>query len=110
MESEILIAVLSALTTGGTLGFIQFLINRRDKKQDLLLGLAHDRIIFLCKAYIEQGWISPEELDDLNHYLVTPYVDNGGNGTAEALFEDVKALPKIAPSCQKSKSEKIGQI
>lgn len=106
MNSDILIAVLSAFTAGGTLGFIQFLINRRDKKRDLLLGLAHDRIIFLCKAYIEQGWISPEELDDLNHYLVTPYVDNGGNGTAEALFEDVKALPKVRPLAEKASVKK----
>lgn len=34
MESTIIIAVVSALTSGGFLAFVQFLISRKDRKQE----------------------------------------------------------------------------
>lgn len=39
MENTILIAVISALTSGGVLAFIQYLISRHDKKADEKNGI-----------------------------------------------------------------------
>lgn len=77
-------------------GFWAYLMNRRDKKDaktKMILGLGHDRIITLAMNYIERGWITQDEYEDLNKYLYQPYREMGGNGTAERLMIDVKKLP-----------------
>lgn len=77
-------------------GFWAWLMAHRDKKSaktQMLLGLGHDRIVNLCMKYIERGWISQDEYEDLIKYLWKPYSELGGNGTAERLIRDVKELP-----------------
>lgn len=77
-------------------GFWAYLMNRRDKKDAktrMILGLGHDRIITLAMNYIERGWITQDEYEDLNKYLYQPYREMGGNGTAERLMIEVKKLP-----------------
>lgn len=80
-------------------GFWNWWANR-DKKEDaktlLLLGLAHDRIIFLCMNYIDRGWITKDEYEDLEKYLWGPYSTFGGNGLAEKVYNEVKALPILS--------------
>ena len=44
MKETILIAVISALTSGGTLGFIQFLIKRKDEKEQRAEDKADDDV------------------------------------------------------------------
>ena len=77
-------------------GFWAWMTNRRDKKDaktKMLLGLGHDRIISLSMRYIERGWITQDEYEDLNKYLYLPYREMGGNGTAERLMIEVRKLP-----------------
>lgn len=81
-------------------GFWSFLLNRHNKKDAntrLLLGLAHDRILFLGQSYIHRGYITKEEYDDLNSYLYEPYREAGGNGSAEKVMNDVQKLPLYKP-------------
>lgn len=59
----------------------------------LLLGLAHDRIIHLGMHYLERGWLTKDEYEDFFKYLVKPYTHFGGNGLAEKVVADVKKLP-----------------
>ena len=59
----------------------------------MILGLGHDRIIYLCEKYIERGWISSDEYENLNMYLFEPYTKMGGNGTAKRLMAIVDNLP-----------------
>lgn len=69
-------------------------INDDQKKIDkMVIGLGHDRITFLGMAYIDRGYITKDEYEDLITYLYTPYKELGGNGTAELVIEKVKALP-----------------
>lgn len=72
----------------------------RDKKEDaktlLLLGLAHDRIIFLCMNYIDRGWITKDEYEDLEKYLWGPYSTFGGNGLAERVYDEMQSLPILS--------------
>ena len=77
-------------------GFWAYLQNRREKKDaktKMLLGLGHDRLVYLCMKYIERGWVSSDEYEDLNKYLYGPYVDMGGNGTVKKLMGEVQKLP-----------------
>lgn len=70
---------------------------RRDKRRDayvaLIMGLAHDKIVYLGLKYIEKGWVNKDEYDDLNKYFWEPYFALGGNGSAERIMHIVKRLP-----------------
>lgn len=80
----------------GSTGLWNFISSRRDKhdaKTKLLVGLAHDRIVYLGMKYIERGYITRDEYENLNDYLYVPYSAAGGNGSAKRVMEEVKRLP-----------------
>ena len=92
--AQVLTSVLIALVSStGLWSYLVSYRNKHDAKTRLLIGLAHDRIIFLCTHYIERGYITPDEYENLNDYLYQPYAENGGNGSAKRVMEQVKALP-----------------
>ena len=77
-------------------GFWAFLQNRRDKKDvktQMLVGLAHDRIISLGMKYIDRGYITQDEYENLYEYLYKPYEKLGGNGSAKRIMQEVNKLP-----------------
>ena len=102
---ELLIAVFVAVfSSSGVWTLVLYMIQRKDKKKDkeaeelkhqsqMLLGLGHDRIVYLGTKYIESGEITEAEFENLNTYLYEPYQKLGGNGTAEKIMDDVKKLP-----------------
>lgn len=55
-------------------------------------ALSHDKIYKLTEEYIDRGWVSLDELDNLE-YLYTAYRELGGNGTGEKRYNRVQALP-----------------
>lgn len=76
-------------------GFWQYVMSRKKAKSaetELLIGLAHDRIYELCEKYIERGYVTTSEYDNLM-YLYRPYDRCGGNGTGKKLMERVDELP-----------------
>lgn len=80
----------------GAGGFWAYLSSRDKVKKAtlrLLLGLAHDRIIFLGTKYIDNKAITTDEYEDLMKYLWEPYSEFGGNGLAERVVHEVKNLP-----------------
>lgn len=101
---EIVITVIVAVF--GSTGFWSFIQSIRDKRlanngnrvdeREMILGLGYDRLMHLCNKYIDRGYITVDELKDLNKYLYQPYRKLGGNGTAELLFNKVKDLPNEA--------------
>lgn len=98
--TPIAVAIIAGLTSGGFSSLVIFLIQRHDAKNgkrsaesDMLLGLGHDRIVFLGDQYIKRGWISKDEYENLHDYLYKPYTELGGNGTAQRVMEEVKKLP-----------------
>ena len=77
-------------------GFWAFLQNRRDKKDvktQMLVGLAHDRIISLGMKYIERGYITQDEYENLYEYLYKPYEKLVGNESAKRIMQEVNKLP-----------------
>ena len=70
-------------------------IDAKDAKTQMLIGIAHDRIYYLCSTYIERGYITVEEFDNLQ-YLYKPYHDGlHANGTGKRLFEECEKLPLV---------------
>lgn len=92
--SQIIISVVASV--GASSGFWAWFGKKSDKKSattQLLLGLAHDRIIFLGMTHINKGWITKDEYDDFVKYLYVPYARFGGNGLAEKIMNEVSQLP-----------------
>lgn len=83
--------------SGGFWAFITAWYTNRSKKQNalvkLMLGIGHREIVECGMAYIERGYITKDEYEDLVKYLYDPYLDLGGNGTAERIMQSVKQLP-----------------
>ncbi len=96
MEHWLNFALTVFVSVMGASGFWAYIQSKKDKHSattQLLLGLAHDRIIVLATEYIERGSITKDEYDDLIHYLYGPYSNFGGNGLAKKMMEEVDRLP-----------------
>lgn len=95
MEPWLLAALTIVGSVGASSGFWAYLQKRDTQKSattQLLLGLAHDRIIFLGMKYLDRGWITKDEYEDFIKYLWNPYSSFGGNGLAEKIMADVQKL------------------
>lgn len=96
--TQLLITVAASLTASS--GFWAWFMKKTEKKSattQLLLGLAHDRIVFLGMEYIRRGWLTKDEYDDFIKYLYSPYANFGGNGLAEKIKDEVARLPLRNP-------------
>lgn len=65
---------------------------KNDFNNKLLLGLAHDRLMYLTNKYLDNGWVSAEEYENLM-YMYQPYIQSGGNGAVKRNMEKVEKLP-----------------
>ena len=83
----------SVVASSGFWAYIQKKLEKKDIKTMMLIGLAHDRIIYLGMSYIERGWITNDEYENLHDYLYKPYEQMGGNGVAKRIMNEVKKLP-----------------
>ena len=83
----------SVLASSGLWTFLQKRAERKDVKTEMLIGLAHDRILYLGMQYIERGWITRDEYENLYGYLYKPYEKLGGNGSAKRVMSEVNKLP-----------------
>lgn len=85
--------VCAVIASSGFWAFIQKKNDNKDVKSQMLIGLAHDRIIFLGMHYIERRWITQDEYENLYEYLYKPYEKLGGNGSAKRIMTEVNKLP-----------------
>ena len=60
------------------------------------MGLGHNQIMTLGMSYIQRGEITQNEYENLRKYLYEPYVEMGGNGSAERIMREVDKL-RIVP-------------
>ena len=100
--ATVLIAIISAAAAVfASTGFWAYITRRSERdtaEKKLLMGLAHDRLISQSTRYINRGFISHEEYEDLRHYLYDPYLAKGGDGTVEKMMKKVDELPVKAVS------------
>lgn len=83
----------SVLASSGLWAYIMKKAEEKDSKTEMLIGLGHDRIVYLGMVYIERGWITQDEYENLNDYLYKPYEKLGGNGSAKKVMQEVNKLP-----------------
>lgn len=83
----------SVLASSGLWAFIQKQGEKKDVKTEMLIGLGHDRIVYLGMTYVERGYITKDEYENLNDYLYKPYFKMGGNGSAKRIMNEVDKLP-----------------
>lgn len=84
------------ITILGSAGFWSWMQSHSSKKNAynrLLVGIAHDRICSLGMEYIQRGYITRDEYENINDYLFEPYAAAGGNGSAKRIIEEVRKLP-----------------
>lgn len=79
--------------SGGFWVYLTRKYEKRDAVDKLIMGLAHDKIVSLGMAYIEKGFVTKDEYDDLFKYFWEPYRDLGGDGSAERIVRLVDILP-----------------
>lgn len=92
-----------AVAIFGSSGFwliVQQILERKSTMRSMVLGIGYERIVSACKKHIDAGWISVNELEDLENLMYEPYRKMGGNGTAKVLMEKVAALPNKPPEAK----------
>lgn len=96
MESwlQILLTIFSSvLASSGLWAYVTKRLEKKDVKTEMLIGLGHDRIMYLGMAYIERGYITSDGYENLYEYLYKPYEKMGGNGSAKRIMNEVNKLP-----------------
>lgn len=94
LEQMFMVGFATFLASSG--GFWIYLKKRSEDKDagaKLLLGLAHYKIVDLGMDYINKGFVTKDEYDDLVRYFYDPYVALGGNGSVERIMRLVQRLP-----------------
>lgn len=103
----LLLAIITAVTSSGFTSFVIFLIQRKDRIKEkeaekdsaqsrMLLGLGHDKILYLTDKFVRRGAITLKEKRNLK-YLYGPYHDGlGGNGDCEIGFDACNKLPVVS--------------
>lgn len=91
---QILLTIFSSvLASSGLWAYITKRLEKKDVKTEMLIGLGHDRIMYLGMAYIERGYITSDEYENLYEYLYKSYEKMGGNGSAKRIMNEVNKLP-----------------
>lgn len=85
--------IITLLSSAGFWGFLDARRTKKSASTRLLVGIAHDRIVYLGMKYVGRGYITKDEYENLNDYLFEPYAECGGNGSAERVMEEVRKLP-----------------
>ncbi len=106
MTDIIIAVVIAVLGSSGLWAFIMSYAQKRSASTRLMLGIGHDRILYLGMIYIDKGEITQDEYENLHDYLYLPYKALGGNGTAEKIMEEVKRLKIVRTPFITSKKEK----
>ena len=85
--------VCSVIASSGFWAYLTRFVDRKDVKTEMLIGLGHDRIVYLGMTYIERQYITQDEYENLVEYLYRPYKKMGGNGSAKRIIDEVNKLP-----------------
>jgi len=108
---QIVITAITAIAASS--GFWAFINRKRNTStltRQLLIGLAHDRIVTLCLDYICRGWITQDEHENLSVFLYNPYHLMGGNSSVLRLMTEINKLPIKAFSLETILKEKKDNV
>ena len=69
----VLTIISSVLASSGLWAYLTKRSERKDVKTEMLVGLAHDRIMYLGMQYVDRGYVTQDEYENLRTYLYDPY-------------------------------------
>lgn len=98
--------VTSVLASSGLWAYIMKRADKKDAKTKMIVGLGHDRIMSLGIEYINKGYITSDEYENLYKYLYKPYTDLGGNGSVTRIMKEVDKLQILPANTQKGEHSK----
>lgn len=87
--------VTSIIASSGFWVYLHKRTEKNDSTTQMLIGLGHDRIIYLGLKYVERGIITQDEYENLYQYLYLPYKKLGGNGSADRIMHEVEKIPIV---------------
>lgn len=94
MTLQMIVTIMcSVIASSGFWAFIQRRSEKKDAQIHMLVSIGHTFITTIGMGYIERGWVTQDEYEDLNDYIYKAYKELGGNGSAERIMEEVKKLP-----------------
>ena len=99
MDNSIVIAIISSGALSAIISAIFNALQTRKKRKDGVKDgvkiILYDRIKFLGKAYINRGFVTAEELEDLTtmHQIYHDPEGLNGNGFLDSLMKNVNRLP-----------------
>lgn len=71
---QIIITIFSSvLASSGLWTYLSKRTENKDVKTEMLIGLAHDRIMYLGMSYIERGYITQDEYENLKTSVYKGY-------------------------------------
>lgn len=101
---RIVVIVSTILGSGGLWAYLQNYMQKKDTVKSahsrLLMGMAYEQIVGLGTGYLDRGWISRDEYEELRALFYDPYKELGGNGVAEMVMKQVEKLPLRSQSPQ----------
>lgn len=62
----------SVLASSGLWAYLQKKSEQKDVKTEMLIGLAHDRIMYLGMSYIDRGCVTQDEYENLRYISMNP--------------------------------------
>lgn len=117
MNTAIIVAVIAALSSSGVMSLVIYLMQRHDRKKEkedlndsaltrMILGLGHDKLLYLTDKYVKRGAITLKEKRNLK-FLSGPYFELGGNGDCETGYEACEKLPVVSDDDAEEMDTKI---
>lgn len=101
MEPWVQMGLTSIITISASSGFWAYILHKsttRSAVTRLMMGLAYEKVMDKGVAYLDRGWVTRDEYEDLRKYLYEPYKALGGNGVAERIMNGVSELPIVGQS------------
>lgn len=92
LQNFVVPIIIGILASSGFWAFMERRTQKKTLQAELLMAIARDRIVRLCGGYLNRGWISQEEYEDVS-ILFQSYSAMGGNGSAKRIMAQVDKLP-----------------
>lgn len=90
---SLITAISTIVASSGLWVYMDKKRSKRNAMNRLLIGIAHNEIVQLSHTYINRGFITQDEYENLHQFLFLPYQELGGNGSANRLMTEVNKLP-----------------
>ena len=106
MLENALTVLAAVLASSGFWAFLQRRGERKDVRAQMLMGLAHDRILFLGRSYVSRGYVTQAEYENLGQRRINGRLHIGRH----AFCENQQEAPCICSQGRTDSSCQAGPV